>query len=231
MQAFKGRTVFFITHRLATIRNADTILMMDKGAIAEQGTHNELMSQKGQYYCLFMQQDPRDRTMLLKNSQPSLNALLVKPSAPQFDQSLTLPQSGKLTQYILWTLMTLTALSIGWALIAQIEESIQVQGKLEPEGTVKNVQVQINGVVKAIAVKDGQTVKKGDLLLSLDRTITNAQLESLQNTKRTLEQETQFYQSQLNGNSNVPTISIAPQMFNLTQSRAAIIADTRLIRA
>jgi len=57
MAAFKGRTVFFITHRLATIRNADLILMMDKGAVAEQGTHAELMAMKGLYYCLYQQQD------------------------------------------------------------------------------------------------------------------------------------------------------------------------------
>ncbi len=57
MRAFGGRTVFFITHRLATIRNADVILMMDKGTIAEQGTHDELMALRGQYYCLYMQQE------------------------------------------------------------------------------------------------------------------------------------------------------------------------------
>lgn len=56
-QAFQGSTVLFITHRLTTIRNADRILMMDKGAIVEQGTHEQLMSQKGRYYCLYLQQD------------------------------------------------------------------------------------------------------------------------------------------------------------------------------
>jgi ATP-binding cassette subfamily B protein len=56
-QAYQGRTVLFITHRLTTIRNADVILMMDKGAIVEQGTHEELMAQKGRYYCLYVQQE------------------------------------------------------------------------------------------------------------------------------------------------------------------------------
>lgn len=56
-QAYEGRTVFFITHRLTTIRNSDIILMMDKGVIVEQGTHEEMMAQKGRYYCLYLQQE------------------------------------------------------------------------------------------------------------------------------------------------------------------------------
>ncbi|MEH2133529.1 MAG: peptidase domain-containing ABC transporter [Nostoc sp.] len=56
-QVFKGRTVFFITHRLGTIQNADVILMMSQGRIAEQGTHTELMDLTGLYYCLYQQQE------------------------------------------------------------------------------------------------------------------------------------------------------------------------------
>lgn len=55
--AFRGRTVLFITHRLATIKNADIILMMSQGKVAEQGTHDELMGMKGLYYCLYQQQE------------------------------------------------------------------------------------------------------------------------------------------------------------------------------
>ncbi|MEO1148368.1 MAG: peptidase domain-containing ABC transporter [Cyanobacteria bacterium J06638_22] len=54
---FRGRTVFFITHRLSTIRHADRILMMDQGSVVEMGTHDELMDMRGRYYCLFQQQD------------------------------------------------------------------------------------------------------------------------------------------------------------------------------
>ena len=57
VQAFRRRTVFFITHRLSTIRSADRILMMDKGAVVEQGTHEQLMAMRGRYYCLYQQQE------------------------------------------------------------------------------------------------------------------------------------------------------------------------------
>jgi ATP-binding cassette subfamily B protein len=50
------KTVFFITHRLSTIQYSDTILVMDKGAAVEQGTHEELMALRGRYYTLYQQQ-------------------------------------------------------------------------------------------------------------------------------------------------------------------------------
>jgi ATP-binding cassette subfamily B protein len=50
-------TVFFITHRLTTIRRADMIVMMHQGAIVETGTHDELMALKGRYYALYRQQE------------------------------------------------------------------------------------------------------------------------------------------------------------------------------
>jgi ATP-binding cassette subfamily B protein len=56
-EAFHDRTVFFITHRLSAIKNADAIIMMDQGSIVEQGTHDELMAIKGRYYCLYQQQE------------------------------------------------------------------------------------------------------------------------------------------------------------------------------
>ena len=56
-EALRGRTVFFITHRLGTIKNADVILMMDKGSIVEQGNHEELMAMRGRYYYLYQQQE------------------------------------------------------------------------------------------------------------------------------------------------------------------------------
>ncbi len=56
-EAFRDRTVFFITHRLGTIQNADVIVMMDSGSVVEEGTHEELMELKGRYYYLYQQQE------------------------------------------------------------------------------------------------------------------------------------------------------------------------------
>ena len=55
-ELLKGRTSFIIAHRLSTIKNADCILYVDKGGILERGTHEELLSKKGEYYALYMSQ-------------------------------------------------------------------------------------------------------------------------------------------------------------------------------
>ncbi|MEI6441990.1 MAG: peptidase domain-containing ABC transporter [Nostocales cyanobacterium ELA583] len=56
-RAFRGNTVFFITHRLNTVSNADTIVVMDNSRMIEQGSHQELMAAKGHYFYLYQQQE------------------------------------------------------------------------------------------------------------------------------------------------------------------------------
>lgn len=53
---FKGRTVVVVAHRLSTVRDADNIIVVDQGRIAEQGTHKELVIRRGLYYELIKNQ-------------------------------------------------------------------------------------------------------------------------------------------------------------------------------
>ncbi|MHC1686634.1 MAG: ABC transporter ATP-binding protein/permease [Methanothrix sp.] len=59
----KDRTVLIIAHRLSTVRNADKILVMHKGKIAESGTHEELLAGRGIYFGLVRAQNPGSMTM------------------------------------------------------------------------------------------------------------------------------------------------------------------------
>lgn len=52
----KGKTTFIVAHRLSTIKNADLILVMNNGSVIEQGTHSELLNNKGFYYHLYNSQ-------------------------------------------------------------------------------------------------------------------------------------------------------------------------------
>jgi len=54
---FEGSTVFFITHRLSTIRSSDQILMLEAGSLVEMGTHKELIELQGRYFALYSQQE------------------------------------------------------------------------------------------------------------------------------------------------------------------------------
>ncbi len=56
LRLMKGRTSFVIAHRLSTIRDADNVVVIDRGQIVEQGTHDALMSRRGFYYQLHLSQ-------------------------------------------------------------------------------------------------------------------------------------------------------------------------------
>ncbi|MED4782821.1 ABC transporter ATP-binding protein [Brevibacillus choshinensis] len=58
----KGRTTFIIAHRLSTIKNADQILVLDRGTIVERGKHDDLMAKKGKYFQMYQLQQGESAT-------------------------------------------------------------------------------------------------------------------------------------------------------------------------
>ncbi len=52
-QLMEGRTVFVIAHRLSTVRNANAIIVLENGAVVEQGDHEQLLARRGEYYQLY----------------------------------------------------------------------------------------------------------------------------------------------------------------------------------
>ncbi|KAL4713463.1 hypothetical protein ACJJTC_010448 [Scirpophaga incertulas] len=81
--AAHGRTTIMVSHRLATVLNANRIVFLDKGEVLEEGTHEELLKQKGHYYQLVMQNEPsvgatdttQDTSKHIKLHRPKLQKL------------------------------------------------------------------------------------------------------------------------------------------------------------
>jgi ATP-binding cassette subfamily B protein len=53
---FEGKTVIIVAHRLSTVKNADNIVVLDRGIIVEDGNHKELVAKQGHYYNLVKNQ-------------------------------------------------------------------------------------------------------------------------------------------------------------------------------
>ncbi len=77
-----------------------------------------------------------------------------------------------------WVLMGTATLGVSWLAFAQTEEIVVAPGKLEPLGGVREIQVPLNGVVKTLDVEEGQHVKKGEILLTLDTEASSKRQES-----------------------------------------------------
>ncbi|MFM7373236.1 MAG: biotin/lipoyl-binding protein, partial [Sphaerospermopsis kisseleviana] len=120
-----------------------------------------------------------------------------------FDQSIVLRQSPVWSRTIMITLMVVACFGVGWAYYAKIEQVVPATGQLKPEGTVKEVQAPISGVVKSVYVKDGQEVKKGDLLLTFESVATLAELSSLNKIRAALIKENDIYRRLMSASNGI----------------------------
>lgn len=115
------------------------------------------------------------------------------------EQPVILERSIFWSSAFVWLIIGLTVSAVTWACLAQIEEAVPAAGKLEPEGATKEIQAPTGGVIRTVEVKDGEHVKAEQLLITLDPTSPQADLESLSRTKAALTQENRFYTAQVNG--------------------------------
>jgi len=89
----------------------------------------------------------------------------------QFESSIkdtSLKQSRIWAKSITWSLLSGTAFGITWLAIAKTEEIVIVQGKLEPIGGVIEVKIPIQGITEKILIKEGEKVKKEQVLIRMD---------------------------------------------------------------
>ena len=90
-----------------------------------------------------------------------------------------LKQSRFWARSITWVLMGSSVFALGWISIAKTDEIIIAQGKLEPATGVIDVQMPLEGITQEILVKEGEEVKKDQILIKLDTQITQANNNAL----------------------------------------------------
>ncbi len=149
----------------------------------------------------------------------------------KFDQPVILRQSNLWSRAILWTIIGSTSFGIIWACVAKIDQAVPAQGKLEPEGTVKEVKAPANGVVQQILVQDGQRVQAGNVLIKLDPTVAKEQLSSLSKIRETLIKENQFLSLAFkNSPLELNFAQLPDAITSLTKNRRTLVAETQLYR-
>ncbi|TVP64000.1 MAG: HlyD family efflux transporter periplasmic adaptor subunit [Nodularia sp. (in: Bacteria)] len=164
--------------------------------------------------------------------QPFANA-----NYTNFDKSVVLRQSPIWSRTIMMTLIGLACFGITWAYFAKIEQVVPATGQLKPEGTVKEVQAPVSGVVKSVHVKDGEKVQPGDLLLTFETVASVAELDSLKNIRTALMSENQIYrQLMANSYTTVSEVEFSSAKLPvdaefLLKGRTALVKENELLRA
>jgi HlyD family secretion protein len=110
---------------------------------------------------------------------------------------VVLQQSRFWARGISWALMGVTGFAVAWLALAKTEEIVTAPGKLEPLGVVKDVQIPVGGVVDQVLVKEGEKVKKGQLLLKLDTEATQDRKISVEKTILFKEQQLSLKEEEL----------------------------------
>lgn len=108
---------------------------------------------------------------------------------------------NKFSQIVLWTLIVFIVAALAWSYFGRIDIIATARGKVVPDGNVKIVQSPAGGVVTQIKAREGDVVKKGDLLASLDSTSTQGDVASLERSLATIKLERDIMRNVVNGQS------------------------------
>lgn len=112
-------------------------------------------------------------------------------------EELGLQQSRFLVRTIIWTLMGTTGAALAWLTLAKTDEVVVAPGTLEPIGNVKTVQMPAGGVLDELLVKEGERVKKGQILMRLDNEATVDRQASIRQGIAAKQQQLQLKQLEL----------------------------------
>lgn len=156
----------------------------------------------------------------------------------KFEQTVMLRPSPKWSRLSMGCIMGVTAFCLIWARFAKIEQVIPAQGTVQPIGQTQDIQVPTNGVVEDVRVEEGDLVDKGEVLLVLDTTTSQAQVDSLTQVRKSLTQENKFYRALIKGDidannidSTIASLDIPTEFASLSRNRAELKSETQIINS
>ncbi|MDD2368114.1 MAG: HlyD family type I secretion periplasmic adaptor subunit [Sulfuricurvum sp.] len=135
--------------------------------------------------------------------------------------------TSPLGRSLLWSLFAFLTIALLWLFFAKIDVVVSARGKVIPVGEIKTLQPVETGVIGSILVKEGQSVKKGEVLMEIDPSVTQSDLESKQKNLSLLELEIERLDAQINDRAFHPsstcqdTAAIATQQMMYTSGKLA----------
>ena len=150
----------------------------------------------------------------------------------QLDQTLEtnatgLPTAANWTRGLTQVILLGITAGVGWSVLARVDVVVNASGKLEPQSQSQVVQSRAGGVVTTVLVREGETVKQGQLLLQFDRTSLLNRLQELLIQRQRLVKETAVLRLAQRGQSlnAVNSIAISPELMSQVQTRLLLVAQ------
>lgn len=146
--------------------------------------------------------------------------------------SMVFRQTHVWSRAIIWTIIGVFVAVVVWACLAPMDEVVHAKGKLEPRGSVRDVQSPVSGVVSEVLVKEGQSVSAGEPLLRLDRKVAAAEVRALEEQAESMRAERSFYDSLFRraGSPSAPD-TLPPEVADLAKNHASLVSEDKLLRA
>ena len=117
-------------------------------------------------------------------------------SIAKYDESV-LQQGRFWMRTVTWTLIGTTVFGVGWLALARTEEIVVATGKLEPVGSVQDIQMPMGGVVEEILVTEGEEVQAGQVLIKLDTETSKEQKNSYETQIKALDETLKLKEKEL----------------------------------
>lgn len=158
----------------------------------------------------------------------------LRPLTAQLEAGMEASRPLWWSRAIIYAMIAFIVGVILWACVARIDQVVPATGRLRPVGTTREIQSPVAGVIESVAVRPGQAVKRGELLLRLDKKVTESRIASAEEICASLERENAFYQDVMSGKIDATAaggLQLAEDVKALVRDRQALEGENRLFAA